>query len=266
VLALRVVFALAFLLALVAARRHWSWLVELLRQPRVLLAFGASALLLSTNWVTYIWSVTNGHVVDASLGYFMTPLVSVALGYVFLGERLRRPQSAALALALLGVLWLTVQGGQLPWIALILASSFGIYGLLRKIATLGALEGLTLETLILAPLALIVLGVLAARGQAAFPTPDLALNLWLIALGPTTAVPLLLFAAGQRRLSMATMGVLQYVSPTLQFMLGLWVFHEPFSSQRLVGFVLIWTALLFYSLDGWRMSRRREHEPEIVPG
>jgi chloramphenicol-sensitive protein RarD len=161
-----------------------------------------------------------------------------------------------LALALLGVVWLTVQAGQLPWIALVLASSFGVYGLLRKIASLGPLEGLTLETLMLAPPALVALWVLAARGEAAFPSTDLTLNAWLVGFGPTTAVPLLLFAAGARRLTLATMGVLQYLSPTLQLMLGLWVFHEPFSASRTVGFVAIWTALVLYSLDGWRASRR----------
>ena len=250
-------WSLAFLLILLAARRRWSWLVEVVRKPRVLAAFAASAVLLSINWVTYIWAVGNDHVVDASLGYFMTPLVNVALGYTVLHERLRRIQWFALALATLGVLWLTFQAGQSPWIALILASSFGAYGLLRKIATLGALEGLTLETMVLLPAAIAGLWYLQASGTATFPTPDLSTNLWLLGVGPITAVPLLLFAAGARRLSLTTLGLLQYVSPTLQFLIGIWVFHEPFSALRMVGFSLIWAALAIYTADGWRVARIR---------
>ena len=251
-LAHRVFWSLAFLLILLAARRRWSWLVEVARQPRVLAAFAASAVLLSINWVTYIWAVGNDHVVDASLGYFMTPLVNVALGYTALNERLRRIQWFALSLATLGVLWLTFQAGQLPWIALILASSFGAYGLLRKIATLGALEGLTLETMVLLPAAIAGFWYLQASGSARFPTSDTATNLWLLGVGPLTAVPLLLFAAGARRLPLATLGLIQYLSPTLQFLIGIWVFHEPFSALRMVGFGLIWAALVLYSIDGWR--------------
>ena len=252
----RVFWSLAFLLAILAVRRQWAWMAQVGRQPRVLGAFLASSLLLSINWVIYIWSIANGHVVDASLGYFMTPLVNVALGCTILHERLRRAQWLALTLAVLGVLWLTVQAGQLPWIGLVIATSFGIYGLLRKIATLGALEGLTLETLILTPAAVIAIALLWSHGQTTFPSDDSATNLWLVGVGPITAVPLLLFAAGARRLSMVTLGVLQYLSPTLQFMLGVWVFHEPFPAQRLVGFAFIWAALVLYSADGWRASRR----------
>ena len=248
-------WSLAFLLILLAVRRRWSWLVHVARQPRVLAAFAASAVLLSINWVTYIWAVGNDHVVDASLGYFMTPLVNVALGYTALHERLRRIQWFALSLATLGVLWLTFQAGQLPWIALVLALSFGAYGLLRKIATLGALEGLTLETMVLLPAAIVGFWYLQASGSARFPTPDTSTNLWLLGVGPLTAVPLLLFAAGARRLPLATLGLIQYLSPTLQFLIGIWVFHEPFSALRMVGFGLIWAALVLYSIDGWRRSR-----------
>jgi chloramphenicol-sensitive protein RarD len=261
VLVHRVLWCLLFLLAILALRRQWSWLAQVARQPRVLGAFLASSVLLSINWVTYIWSVANGHVVDASLGYFMTPLVSVALGYTVLHERLRRPQWVALSLAVLGVAWLTWQAGRLPWIALVLASSFGVYGLLRKVAQLGALEGLTLETLLLMPPAVVALAWLSSLGRTSFPVPDMATNLWLIGVGPTTAVPLLLFGAGARRLTLTTLGILQYLSPALQFMLGLWVFHEPFSSERGIGFAFIWAALVLYSLDGWRVAQRRPAAP-----
>ena len=256
VLVHRVVWSLVFVLAVLAWRRQWAWLAPTLRQPRVIGAFVASALLLSCNWLTYIWSVNHGHVVDASLGYFITPLVNVLLGYTVLHERPRRLQWAALALATLGVVWLTVAAGQLPWIALVLAASFSGYGLLRKIAPLGALEGLSLETMLLALPALVELLLWWGRGPTSFPSPDLATNLWLIGVGPLTAVPLLLFAAGARRISMTTLGLLQYIGPSIQFALGVWLFNEPFGGQRLIGFGLIWAALLVYSADGWRVSRR----------
>jgi chloramphenicol-sensitive protein RarD len=251
----RVVWALLFLLGLLAWRRQWTWIGDVIHQPRVLLAFGASALLLAGNWGIYIWAVMNGHVIESSLGYFITPLVNVLLGYTVLHERPRRAQWVALSLAALGVLWLTLLGGKLPWIALVLAASFGTYGLLRKVASLGALEGLALETMLLAPLALAALAYWWMQGQARFGAGDWQTDLWLIGVGPITAIPLLLFAAGARRITMTTLGLLQYLGPTIQFMLGLWLFREPFDSQRLLGFGLIWTALLVYSLDGWRQSR-----------
>jgi chloramphenicol-sensitive protein RarD len=256
VLVHRIVWSLVFVLALLGWRRHWGWLAPALRQPRVLGAFALSALLLSCNWLTYIWAVSNGHVIDASLGYFITPLVHVLLGYTVLHERPRRLQWAALALATLGVLWLTALTGKLPWIALVLAASFGVYGLLRKIAVLGALEGLTLETLLLAPPALIALLLWWGRTPASFPAAELSTNLLLIGVGPLTAVPLLLFAAGARRIPLTTLGLLQYIGPSIQFALGVWLFNEPFGGRRLIGFGLIWAALALYSADGWWTARR----------
>lgn len=255
ILAHRVVWCLLCLAAVLTKRRQWGWLRQVLRQPRVLAAFGASALLIGTNWLTYIWAVNHGRVIEASLGFFITPLVNVLLGLTLLHERLRRMQWLALAIATFGVLWLSVLAGGPPWIALTLAITFGTYGLLRKVAVLGALEGLTLETLLLAPLALLVLVVATLDGHASFPAPDALTNLWMIALGPVTAVPLLLFAAGARRLSMATLGIVQYIGPSIQFMLGVWVFDEPFSAVRFIGFAGIWIALLIYTLDGWRVGR-----------
>ena len=199
VLVHRIVWSLLFVLALLAGAAI-GLAGAALRQPRVLSAFAVSALLLSCNWLTYIWAIANGHVIDASLGYFITPLVNVLLGYSVLHERPRRLQWAALALATLGVIWLTALTGQLPWIALVLAGSFGAYGLLRKIALLGALEGLTLETLLLAAPALVALALWWGRGPASFPATELSTNLLLIGVGPLTAVPLLLFAAGARRI------------------------------------------------------------------
>jgi chloramphenicol-sensitive protein RarD len=252
VLANRIVWSLLLVTAILTWLRRWSWLMPALRTRRVMASFVASALLLSVNWMTYIWAVANGHVVEASLGYFITPLVNVGLGYGLLGERPRRAQWIALTLAALGVVWLTVSAGRLPWLGLALGISFGGYGLLRKVAVLGALEGLTLETMILAPAAIGAMGWWWGAGATSFPAPDAATNAWLVGLGPATTLPLLLFALAARRLSLTSLGLLQYVSPTIQFLLGIWLFHEPFSTARLIGFALIWTALALYTFDGVR--------------
>jgi chloramphenicol-sensitive protein RarD len=257
----RTVWSLVFVLLLLVVMRRFAWLGEVLRQPRRLPAFALSALLLSGNWLMYVWAVNNGHVIDASLGYFINPLVYVLLGYVVLKERPRRLQWAAVALAGAGVLWLTWQGGQLPWIALVLAGSFGLYGLMRKTASLGALEGLALETLLLAPIAVPLLAVWTWRGSSALAQADAATVGWLLFAGPLTAVPLLLFAAGARRIPLATLGLLQYIGPTLQFITGVWVFHEPFHQARLAGFVMIWAALVVYSVEGAWVARRRTATP-----
>ena len=252
----RTLWSLVFVFGVLMVRRQWSWMGTVLRQPKVLAAFVLSAMLLSGNWLTYVWAVQNQHVVDASLGYFILPLVNVALGFVFLRERPRSGQWMAVAVAAAGVLWLAVQAGRLPWIALVLALSFGFYGLLRKVAVLGALEGLALETLVLAPVAAVVLGWWAWQGQGALVQGTPATVGWLLLAGPMTAVPLLLFAAGARLIPMSTLGILQYISPSLQCALGVWLFHEPFEPARLVGFVLIWAALLVYSMEGWWTRRR----------
>jgi chloramphenicol-sensitive protein RarD len=255
VLVHRIVWSLLLLLVVLALRRQWQWLRETVRQPRVIASFSVSALLLTGNWLTYIWAVTHGHVIDASLGYFITPLVNVLLGYTVLHERLRPLQWTAVAIAAAGVLWLTVLGGSLPWIALVLAATVGGYGLLRKTAPLGALEGLALETMLLAPFAVSLLAWELAHGTGRFPAPDATTNALLVGIGPVTAVPLLLFAAGARRIRMATLGLLQYLSPSLQFLLGVWVFAEPFSGPRMAGFCLIWLALAIYSVEGWRQTQ-----------
>jgi chloramphenicol-sensitive protein RarD len=252
----RTLWSLVFVLGVLVLRRQWAWVREVLRQPRVLGAFALSALLLAANWVTYVWAVHHGHVVDSSLGYFILPLVNVGLGFVFLHERPRPGQWAAVAVAACGVLWLTVQAGRVPWIALILAVTFGFYGLLRKVAVLGALEGLALETMVLAPVTVVVLGWWALQGQGALTQGDASTLGWLMLAGPVTAIPLLWFAAGARRIPLATMGILQYISPSMQLLLGVWWFGEPFEQGRMLGFGLIWTALLLYSLEGWGHLRR----------
>jgi len=253
ILAHRMLWSLAFLLIVLAFRRQWKWLAQV-RQPRVFWSFVASAILLSANWLVYIWAVKNGHVIEASLGYFINPLVNIMLGYLLLKERMRTAQWGAIAIAALGVGWLTWQSGAVPWIALFLAASFGGYGLLRKTAALGALEGLSFETMVLFPIAAGYVGWLTFTGENAFinTTSDMT-RVLLVAAGPITAIPLLLFASGARKIPLSILGLLQYLSPTLQFLLGVWMFHEAFSSDRLVGFLMIWGALLLFAGEGlWR--------------
>ena len=254
VLVHRVLWSLLFLLGVLALRRQWDWLQQARHTPRLLGISAISATLLSMNWLTYIWSVANGHVIEASLGYFITPLVNVLLGCTVLNEKLRKAQWAALALAAAGVLWLALQGGRFPWIALVLACTFGGYGLMRKTGPLGPLEGLTLETMLLTPAALGLAAWGLYNGLGSFPTQSPLSNAMLIGIGPITAIPLLLFAAGARRISMSTLGLLQYLGPSIQFVLGLWLFKEPFSNARAVGFGLIWTALIVYSWEAWRFA------------
>lgn len=254
----RTLWSVVFLLGVLLFLKRWAWLGTVARQPRVLGAFALSAALLTCNWLTYVWAVHNHHVLDASLGYFMLPLVNVAIGFFVLKERPRPGQWLAVVVAASGVLWLAVQAGHPPYTALILALTFGAYGLLRKVGALGALEGLTLETLLIAPFAAGVLAYLALQGQSTFAQWDSATLGWLLLGGPLTALPLLLFAAGARRITLTSMGILQYISPSLQFAIGVWVFNEAFQSARLVGFALIWTALVVYSGEGWRHSRTKK--------
>ncbi len=247
----RVLWSLLFLAVILTARRQWSWLGQLRSQPRVMGGFVLSSLLLSGNWLLYIWAVNNGHVIDASLGYFINPLVNVMLGYLVLKERLRPVQWGAIALAALGVAWLTWQAGNMPWIALLLAASFGAYGLMRKTAALGALEGLSFETMILFPFALGYLMWLSVHGENSFVNTMSDSTRWLlVAAGPITAIPLLLFASGARQIPLSVLGLLQYIGPTMQMTLGIFFFHEVFTQERLVGFVLIWTALALYAAEG----------------
>lgn len=257
ILAHRMLWSLLFLGIILCVRRQWSWLGSVLARPRVTGGFVLSALLLSGNWFLYIWAINNGHVIDASLGYFINPLVSVMLGFVLLKERLRPMQWVAIALAAGGVCWLTWQAGQLPWIALLLAFSFGSYGLMRKVAALGALEGLSFETMLLFPLAMGYVVWLTLHGQNTFITTSSDSTRWLLAAaGPITAIPLLLFASGARRIPLSVLGLLQYIAPTIQLLLGVWLFHEGFTAARLIGFCVIWSALALYVAEGLWAAKR----------
>ena len=259
ILAHRMLWSLLFLAIVLSVRRQWKWLGQAVRQPRVIGSFVASALLLAANWFIYIWAINNGHVIDASLGYFITPLINVMLGFLLLHERLRRSQWLAIGLAGCGVAWLAWQAGQLPWIALILAVTFGAYGLMRKTAALGALEGLSFETMILFPLAFAYVAWLTWHGENTFVTTGSDTTRALLAAsGPITAIPLLLFAAGARRIPLSVLGLLQYIAPTMQLLLGIWIFHENFTPQRMTGFIIIWSALVLYASEGLWMSRRAQ--------
>jgi len=254
----RMLFSAGFVLALLAVRRQWGWLGPALRSPAILLASLARASVLSANWFLFVWAVDRNRIADASLGYFINPLVSIALGALALKERLSRARAVAVALAGVGVLWLAIQVHQLPWIGIILATTFGTYGLLRKIASLGALEGLALETLLLSPLAILVLLHLSQGGGNHLFAAGIRERLLLLAAGPVTAVPLLLFAAGARRLPLSLVGILQYVGPTLQLLVGVVVGHEPFGTSKLVGYAFIWLGFIVTSVDAARSERYRE--------
>ncbi len=267
ILANRIVWSLVFVAVILIFKRNWRWLRPALREPRLILTFAASAILLGLNWFIYIWAVNAGFVIETSLGYFINPLLSVALGVIFLRERLRLGQTAALGLAVAGVAYLTLRYGSFPWIAVGLAVTFGFYGLLRKTARLGSTEGLALETSLLFIPALVYLLLLNQQGSSAFGSGDLRTSLLLIGVGVVTAVPLLLFGAAARRITLTNLGMLQYIAPTLQFLLGLFVFGEAFGREQLIGFSFIWIALLVYASEGlWFNYRKIPSSPmEEIP-
>lgn len=263
ILSHRIVWTWAFSLLLLIARGNWRWLQTVRVDARVLRPFAVTALLLGLNWLTYIWANNNGHMVEASLGYFITPLVNVLLGLIFLRERLRPGQWLAIGIAALGALYLIVTVSGLLWISFALALTFSFYALLRKTAQLGALEGLAIEMSILSGPALAFLLSLAARGNAAF-AHDGAETTGLLALaGVVTATPLLLFTYGAQRVTMTMLGILQYVAPTLQFLIGVLIYHESFSQSRLIGFSIIWMALAIYTAEGI-VQRRRQAQVAAV--
>lgn len=258
ILSHRFVWSFFFLLALILTTRQWPQFRAAVSSRRTVLLYGVAACLLAINWLTYIWGVNAGFIVETSLGYFINPLVSVLLGTLFLREKLRPLQWAPILLAALGVLYLTFSYGALPWIALVLASSFGVYGLLKKTAPLNSLHGLTLETTILLVPAGLFLLFAESQGNGAFGHQSLITTLLLLFTGVVTAVPLLLFASAARQINLSTLGILQYIAPTCQFLIGVLVYHEAFSAARLVGFSLIWAALIFYWLEGFLHRRREE--------
>jgi chloramphenicol-sensitive protein RarD len=255
ILSHRIVWSLVFLVLSVTLSRDWRAVLRALRNPTARRYLSASGALLYFNWFIYIWSVNNGHILDSSLGYYITPLLNVLCGRLFFRDRLNRLQWGSIALAALGVAILLVGYGQIPWVALSLAGTFAGYGLLRKMAPVESTPGLLVETAILFPVALATLFWFHLRGTLAFGR-DLPLqNLLLIGAGVVTSIPLQLFAFGARQISLVTLGFVQYFSPSVTFLLGTLVYGEPLSTTKSAAFCLIWTALGLYSLDGICRSR-----------
>jgi chloramphenicol-sensitive protein RarD len=236
------------------------------RLPRRALGrLALAAVFIAVNWGVYIYGVNSHHVVETSLGYFINPLLTVALGVLVLREKLRRVQWAALALGLLAVIVITVDYGRPPWIALVLACSFGTYGLIKKQVGVPAAQGLVVESSTLALPAIVIIAVLQARGSGTWTGHGPDHQAWLALAGVVTAVPLLFFAGAASRLPLSTLGVLQYLTPTLQLLIGVYVQHEPMPVSRLIGFVLVWVALIMLTTDGWRHRGRRLPEPRTLP-
>lgn len=258
VLAHRVTWAFPMLAALVLRERHGRDIVRALTTPRTLLTLLATTALIAVNWLVYIYSVATGRILESSLGYFINPMVNVALGVVLLRERLTAPKRIAVVLAAAGVLWLTLRVGSLPWISLTLAFSFGMYGLLRKLVPVGALVGLTIETMLLFPFAVAWLGWAESTGHAVFLQRGRVMDLLLMLAGPLTAIPLLWFTGAARRLPLSTLGFLQYIAPSLQFLLAVFAYREPLDGARLVAFGLIWAALAVFAF-----STLRERGPRV---
>jgi chloramphenicol-sensitive protein RarD len=258
VIAHRVVWSCVFVLAWTALRGELSALRATLANRSIVGRLAVSATLITINWVVYVWAITNGHVVESSLGYFINPLVNVLLGVALLSERLTRAQWIAVALAATGVAYLSVVAGSPPWIALTLAFSFGIYGLIRKIAKVESLPGLATETLVLLPFAVGYLLWCESAGTGTLGHAGPAITALLIGSGPMTAIALFLFGYGARLLPYSTVGVLQYIAPTLQLASGVFALHERFERTRAIGFALIWTALLIYAGESLWLSRKRQ--------
>lgn len=255
IIAHRVLWSVLLLAVVQGVARGYGKIRALFHQPKAMAGLAISSALLTANWLTFVWAVNSGRVLDTSLGYFLTPKVNVMLGLLFLGERLRRTQWLAVALAVTGVLNQIVALGQLPWISMVLAVTFGSYGLFRKRIAVDPATGLFVETMLTAPLALGYLIYLARAGTLVFGHSGRLLDVLLILLGPITAVPLLLFAAGARRLRLATVGFMQYLAPSLTFLLAIFVFGEPLGAARALTFALIWAGIALYAVDGIRNAR-----------
>ena len=251
----RILWSLLLIMGILAARGGMGPFLAILRQPRLLLALAASALFIGANWTTYVWAVNADHVIAASLGYFLNPLVSVALGVVVLKERLRRGQMVAIAFAAAGVTIMAASALTTLWVSIVLAVSFAFYGLIRKMTPVPPMAGLGAETLLLAPLAVAYLAWLSSHGGIGFGR-DTTRTALLIVSGAVTTVPLVLFATAAQRLPMATLGLLQYIAPTLQFLCGVLLYGETLSHGQMLSFVLIWVGLLLFATDGITAARR----------
>ena len=257
ILAHRIVWSLLTMVLILVLWHRVDQLKALLRDRRKLLLISGAAVVISVNWGGYIWGVNNGRVVETSLGYFINPLVTVLMGVLVLGERLRRLQWVAMGIAFVAVVVLTVDYGRPPWVALVLAFSFGTYGLLKKQAGVGAVESITLETLVLAPIAMAYVAWLVATSESNFGSHGLGHALLFTTTGIITAIPLMLFGAAAIRVSMVSLGLLQYLAPTIQFALGILVFQEAMPASRWIGFGLVWVALAMFTVEALNHRRRQ---------
>ncbi|HEX6682464.1 MAG TPA: EamA family transporter RarD [Candidatus Limnocylindrales bacterium] len=256
ILAHRILWSCLFMVIVLTVIRRWSQIGALVRRPATLAGITIAAVLIGLNWGTYIWAVNVDRVVETALGYFINPLVVIVLGVLVLGERLRSGQWVAVGVGTIAVVVLAVDYGQPPWVALILAVTFGFYGLTKKRLNLPAADGLLVESAVLAVPAMITLGFLTAAGGMTFGTISLGHTLLIAASGAITAVPLLFFAGAANRIPLVSIGMLQYVGPTIQFILGVYAFHEPMPVARWLGFGLVWLALAVFTWDGFRQARR----------
>ncbi|WP_406383226.1 EamA family transporter RarD [Streptomyces sp. NBC_01618] len=264
ILAHRMVWSLGVVGIALLVLRRWSWIGELIRQPRKLGLIAVASAVITVNWGLYIWSVNNGHVVEASLGYFINPLVTIAMGVLFLGERLRPVQWVAVGTSVAAVLVLAIGYGRPPWISLSLAFSFATYGLVKKKVNMGGLESLTAETGVLFVPALAYLLWLGAQGDSTFTSEGPGHAALLAAAGVVTAIPLILFGAAAIRVPLSTLGLLQYLAPVFQFILGILYFHEEMPPERWAGFALVWLALALLTWDAFRTARRTRAQAQAV--
>ncbi|GGA46574.1 EamA family transporter RarD [Pelagibacterium lentulum] len=255
VVANRIVFSLIFVAAILFLRKRFAEIVVALKDWRILALMGVSAVLIAINWLTFIWAVNNERVLEASFGYFINPLVSVAIGMAFLSERLSRTQAIAIAVALVAIGIQTFGLGTVPWISLVLAFSFGFYGFVRKTVNVGSLPGLAIETAILVPFSLAFLIYLLLGPQPTFYSDPMT-TLYLVLTGPLTAIPLVMFAFAARQLRLSTIGMFQYIAPSLQFLSAVLLFGEELSPLRLLSFALIWVSLAIFSYGSFRARGR----------
>ncbi|MGK0374665.1 MAG: chloramphenicol-sensitive protein RarD [Arenicella sp.] len=264
----RMVWACVLVTLLIIVSRQWRQFKTLFAQPKLIFKLLIASVLVSSNWAVFIWAVNNEHLVQTSLGYFMNPLFSVALGVILFGEVLRRGQMLALSIAAMGVLYLVLSYGVVPWISLVLAVTFALYGAVKKSVSVPATHGLAVETMCLLIPAAVYLFYIELQGSGQFF--DLPSNTWMLVLGGLfTLVPLVLFAAAAKRISMTALGMTQYIGPSLQLLIGVFIYNEPFGSQTMIAFGFIWLALAIYSMDQLRhqnvLRRARKAQKKVQP-
>lgn len=259
IVAHRIIWSLIVVLLVLIVGKQWRAFTSAFSRRNVII-LGSAAIFLSINWLVYVYAVTTNQVVQASLGYFVNPLISVAMGVLILKEKLRKTQWIAVGIAIVAVAVLTIASGSLPWIALTLGLSFAIYGLLKKFANLPSLHSLGIETAVLVPIAMVILGIAIVNGSESFVLDGPKITFLLIMLGPVTAIPLLAFGGASTRIPLSTLGVLQYITPIAQFFLGVFVFQEIMSTGRWIGFTLVWVSLVIFTVDMYRHTRTRNRQ------